>query len=150
MLTVALRLTHNPEIARDLIQDAVLRALENEKNYTDKNLDGWFYRILHSIFINDYYQKVRTNTFIDPSADLYNLDDIYSNESPESDCNVEHIHSAIDRLPNDLKTPFSMITDGYKYSEVVKKTKRPMGTIKNQIFKARQMLQDKLKEFRRK
>lgn len=150
MLTVALRLTHNRELARDLIQDAVLKALENENNYTDKNLDGWFYRILHSIFINDYHQQVRTNTIIDPSADLYNVDDIYSNDSPESDCNVEQINSAINQLPKDLKAPFSMRKDGYKYIEIVKTLKRPMGTIKNQIFKARQDLQKNLKEYRNK
>lgn len=148
ILASALRLTHNLEDAKDLAQDTFLRALEHEDKYEEQNQQGWMYSIEHSIFINDYNKKKRMNTLIDPDADLYNLDDTYSTDSPEIDRYVEHIRSAIDKLPNDLKTPFSMITDGYKYTEIAKKTKRPMGTIKNQIFKARQLLQDTLKEYR--
>lgn len=148
LLTVALRLTHNREIAKDLVQDALLKALENENKYTDKNFEGWLYKIIHSIFINDYHQKVRVNTFIDSGADLYNLDDIYSDDSPESDCNVNHINSVINQLPQDLKDPFSMINDGFKYTDVAQKSHRPLGTVKNLIFKARQKLQNDLKEFR--
>lgn len=149
MLVIALKLTHDREEAKDLLQETVLKALEYEKKYVDQNnFKGWFYRILHSTFINDYYKRLRMNTVINEDADIYNLENKYSCDSTDSICNIEEITAAINRLPEDLKLPFCMRENGYKYTDIADILQKPLGTIKNQIFQARQILQKDLKDFK--
>lgn len=148
MLVVALKFTHNREEAKDLLQETILRALENEKKYVDLNkLDGWFYRIMQSTFINDYNKNLRMTTIINKGTDLSNVENNYSSDSPDSGCNIEEITAAINRLPEDLKQPFCMRQQDYKYTDIADILNRPLGTIKNQIFQARQILRKELKDF---
>lgn len=149
MLVVALKFTHNREEAKDLLQETILRALENEKRYVDQNnFNGWIYRILESTFINDYHKKLRMATFINGNTDLAKVENNYSSDSPDSRCNIEEITAAINRLPEDLKRPFCMRQQDYKYTDIADLLNRPLGTIKNQIYQARQILQKELKDFK--
>lgn len=148
MLATALKFTHNREEAKDLLQETILRALENEKKYTDQNnLEGWLYRILQTTFINGYNKNLRMTTIINKSTDISNVEHNYSSDSPDSICNIEEITAAINRLSEDLKIPFSLLREGYKYTDIADILQRPLGTIKNQIFQARQILQKELKDF---
>lgn len=149
MFVVALKFTHNREEAKDLLQETILRALENEQRYVDQNnLSGWIYRILESTFINDYHKKLRMATIINGNMDLSNVENNYSADSPDSRCIIEEITAAINRLPEDLKQPFCMREQGYKYTDIADILNRPLGTIKNQIFQARQILRKELKDFK--
>lgn len=44
-------------------------------------------------------------------------------------------------LPDDLRIPFWMAYQGYKYEEISQKLGSPLGTIKSRIFFARRKLQ---------
>lgn len=151
MMSFALMLTANRDDAQDLLQDTTLKVLDNQEKYVDNlNFKGWVLTVMRNIFINNYHKIVRTQTVVDQSVDLYNLD-ITNDDSfvtPDSLCQILEISKAIESLNNDLKIPFSMYLSGYKYNEIAERLKLPLGTVKSRIFFARQELQQKLKDYR--
>ncbi len=151
MMNFALMLTTNRDDAQDLMQDTTLKVLDNQEKFVDHiNFKGWVLTVMRNIFINNYHRIVRSQNLIDTGADVYNLDipvdsSIYS---PESAYQLKEIQKAINSLNNDIKIPFVLFLDGYKYNEIAKKMDTPLGTVKSRIFIARRQLQVLLKDFR--
>ena len=72
LLNFAFMLTSNRDDAYDLLQDTTLKVLDSEDKYIENtNFKGWAFTIMRNIFINNYRKKVRANTVIDRSDDLY-------------------------------------------------------------------------------
>ena len=60
----------------------------------------------------------------------------------------ENIMSAVENLPERLKTPFVMYQiDGLMYKEISKILDIPMSSVKINILRARQQLRKELKEY---
>ncbi|GGK13971.1 MULTISPECIES: RNA polymerase sigma factor [Parabacteroides] len=151
MLNFALMLTADRDDAQDLLQDTTLKVLNNQEKFVDNvNFKGWVLTVMRNIFINNYHKVVRTQTIVDSSADLYNLNVTSDSgfDSPDSSYQIQEISKAIEQLNDDLRVPFSMFVSGYKYHEIAEKLNLPLGTIKSRIFFARQELQKVLKDFR--
>ena len=151
MMNFALMLTANRDDAQDLMQDTTLKVLDNQTKFVDNvNFKGWVLTIMRNIFINNYHRWVRTQTVVDQSVDLYNLDVVNESpsNSPDSSCNMQEITSAISGLNPELRIPFSMYVSGYKYQEIADKLQIPLGTVKSRIFFARQELQKVLKDYK--
>ena len=52
----AYSLTHNPDEAKDLVQETFLKALLHKKAYKEgTNLRAWLFTIMKNTFINDIY-----------------------------------------------------------------------------------------------
>ena len=151
MLNFALMLTADRDDAQDLLQDTTLKVLNNQEKFVDNvNFKGWVLTVMRNIFINNYHKVVRTQTIVDSSADLYNLNVTSDSgfDSPDSSYQIQEISKAIEQLNDDLRVPFSMFVSGYKYHEIAEKLNLPLGPIKSRIFFARQELQKVLKDFR--
>ena len=151
MLNFALMLTADRDDAQDLLQDTTLKVLNNQEKFVDNvNFKGWVLTVMRNIFINNYHKVVRTQTIVDSSADLYNLNVTSDSgfDSPDSSYQIQEISKAIEQLNDDLRVPFSMFVTGYKYHEIAEKLDLPLGSIKSRIFFARQELQKVLKDFR--
>ncbi len=151
MMNFALMLTANKDDAKDLLQDTTLKVLDNQEKFVDNvNFKGWVLTVMRNIFINNYHKLVRTQTIVDQSVDLYNLDVVNDSgfTSPDSNYQLQEITKAINELSDDLRIPFSMFLSGYKYNEIAEKLNVPLGTVKSRIFFARQELQKTLKNFR--
>jgi len=149
MFHFALQLTANRDEAKDLLQETILKALNNEDKFVENtNFKGWILTIMRNIFINNYRKMISSQTIIDKSENLYhlNLPQDSGLDTPEGALNVQDITKAIDSLDKDMKEPFSMLIAGYKYDEIAEKLNLPLGTVKNRIFLARKILQEKLKE----
>src|SRR5258706_15953319 len=57
---IAYNLTHDPEDAKDLVQDTIVKALVNrEKFMNGTNLKAWLFTIMRNIFINNYRREVK-------------------------------------------------------------------------------------------
>ncbi len=151
MMNFALMLTANRDDAQDLMQDTTLKVLDNQEKFIDNvNFKGWVLTIMRNIFINNYHKIVRTQTMVDQSVDLYNLDMANDSgiDSPDSSFQIQEISKAIEHLSKEMKIPFSMYLSGYKYNEIAEKLDLPLGTVKSRIFFARQELQKTLKDYR--
>ena len=77
MKNFARTLTKDEADAEDLTQDTTLRVLNNYDKFVDNvNFKGWVLKIMRNIFINNYHKLVRTQSFIDPNVDAYNVPQI--------------------------------------------------------------------------
>ena len=150
MMSFAIKLTANRDDALDLIQDTTLKVLDNQEKFVDNvNFAGWVMTVMRNIFINNYHKIVRVQTMVDQNADLYNLNIINDSisGSPDKVYQMQEITKAIAELNDDIKIPFTLFLNGYKYHEIAQKLNTPLGTIKSRIFFARKELQNKLKDF---
>jgi RNA polymerase sigma-70 factor, ECF subfamily len=142
----AIRLTGDVTDAEDLIQETMFRALSNEERFqTGTNLKAWLFTIMKNIFINNYRKKVKRNTIVDTTDNMF-----YINSSAETVNDGERsfvmndIMQAIQKLSPDFRVPFLMHYKGYKYHEIAEKLNLPLGTVKSRIFFARKELKEQL------
>jgi RNA polymerase sigma factor (sigma-70 family) len=62
----AVSLTRDQEIAKDLFQETLYKALANQDKYsTGTNIKAWLFTIMRNIFINDYRRKSKQRTIFD-------------------------------------------------------------------------------------
>jgi RNA polymerase sigma-70 factor (ECF subfamily) len=150
MFNYALILTSNRDDSWDLVQETILKSLDNQDKYVENvNFKGWVLTIMRNIFINDYRKMINNRKMIDTTDELYylSLPQDSGLESPDEAITVQEITKAINNLDKILQEPFSMHIAGYKYEEIAEKLAIPMGTVKNRIFLARKELQGTLKDF---
>ncbi|MDE7452439.1 MAG: RNA polymerase sigma factor, partial [Paramuribaculum sp.] len=141
MLNFAYMLTSNRDDAYDLLQDTMLKVLDNADKYVENtNFKGWVFTIMRNIFINNYRRIARSATVIDQTEDLYhlNLSQDSGIDSPEGSYTAAEITAAINEFPEKYRVPFTMHVAGYKYNEIADEMGLPLGTIKSRIFFARQ------------
>ena len=151
LLSFAIILTSNRDDAYDLLQDTVLKALDNKDKYMDNtNFKGWVFTIMRNIVINNYRRAARAQTVVDTTDDLYhlNLPQDSGIASPEHSYAVTEINEAINGFSDDYRIPFSMHLAGYRYAEIAKHMNLPVGTIKSRIYYARQRLRRQLGDYR--
>lgn len=147
----AINLTKNLDDANDLLQETIYRALVNKDKYTTgTNLKAWLFTIMRNIFINAYRRKVKQNTILDTTDNLYYLNSskVTIKNRAEGNFMLGDIVSAVDKLSDDYRIPFLMHYNGFKYQEIADDLSLPLGTVKSRIFFARKELKKNLKVYR--
>ncbi len=147
----ALSLTKNMHDAEDLLQETLFKALNYRDRFADStNLKAWMYTIMKNSFINAYRRKVRANTLLDSTEEQHfiNSKEDFRLPGPESVIAHRDIRTAIDTLSDEMRKPFMMHYEGYKYHEIAEEMDLPIGTVKSRIFLARKKLMNQLKDFR--
>jgi RNA polymerase sigma-70 factor (ECF subfamily) len=147
--TFAYSLTHNPDEAKDLVQETFLKALLHKKAYKEgTNLRAWLFTIMKNTFINNYRRNKKVQSVITKEDSTPWINNISGNVIYQADHNTKYtqIVMLINTLPEEQKIPFEMINQGYKYWEIAEKFNIPIGTVKSRIFLARQKLNQLLDE----
>lgn len=147
----ALNLTKNMEEANDLIQDTMFRALANKEKFQDgTNIKAWLFTIMKNIFINNYRRKIKRNTIIDTTDNLYyiNSSDVLTDNAANAKFVMDDLKGAIKNLSDEFRVPFMMHFEGYKYHEIAEELRLPLGTVKSRIFFARKELKGKLGQYK--
>ncbi len=144
----AYSLTKNMEDARDLYQETAFRALNNKEKFRpETNFKAWTFTIMKNIFINNYRKKVKSNTFLDSTDNSFfidgSLNNSYHNEGAKNIL-MSELGSMINELEDNIRIPFKLHHDGYKYNEISEMFDLPLGTVKSRIFFARKELKDKI------
>lgn len=150
LFSFAMNLTKNTDDAKDLLQETLLRALNNQEKFQEgTNLKAWLLTIMRNIFINNYRRKVKQNTIFDKSANDYLLDyqqSAIANEA-ESNLRIKEIQAAIHDLPVIFRQPFMLYFEGFKYHEIADMLSEPLGTIKSRIHFARRLLKEQISKY---
>lgn len=139
----AYNLTKNKEEAKDLYQETAFRALSNRDKFrVGTNLKAWLFTIMKNIFINNYRKKVKANTIMDNTDNLYFLNSGGQTINNDADSNIliKELNGMIDKLDESTRVPFQMHYQGFKYQEIADKLQLPLGTVKSRIFFARKDL----------
>jgi RNA polymerase sigma-70 factor (ECF subfamily) len=146
----AINLTKDTEVAKDLYQETLYKALANQEKYNvGTNIKAWLFTIMRNIFINDYRRKVKQQTIFDstPEDFLLNSKQVAVSNAAESGLRLKEIHEAIYQLPDIFKIPFRLYFEGYKYHEIAEALNEPLGTIKSRIHFARKLLKEQISRY---
>tara|TARA_B100000508_G_scaffold134011_1_gene124387 strand:- start:7162 stop:7665 length:504 start_codon:yes stop_codon:yes gene_type:complete len=147
----ALKLTSNDDDAQDLLQETMMKALQyKEKVEASTSVKSWLYTIMKNTFINQYRRSRKLGEIMQTLESKNYLSSSSSNLSitPDRNLNVSDMEFQIEKLNDELRIPFQMKLNGFKYHEIGDHMGIPLGTVKSRIFLARKELTSKLQDFR--
>ena len=161
LYSAALRMTHNPADAEDLVQETYLRAYKGFGTFeSGTNLKAWMYRILTNTFINQYRAARRRpeKADVEDIEDLYlyrrlgSLDAAIAEQSPESEVLSripdKTVKDAVDALPEQFRVAVLLAdVEGFSYKEIAEILDIPIGTVMSRLHRGRKQLQKQLWEF---
>lgn len=145
----AYSLTKNSEDAKDLYQETAFRAIHNKDKFRpETNFKAWTFTIMKNIFINNYRKKIKSNTILDSTDNNFFLDSGPNTITNDGGRNMlmKELQGMIDSLEENIRTPFVMHHEGFKYNEIADMFDLPLGTVKSRIFFARKALKDMIKK----
>jgi len=156
LYNTALRLTRNESSARDLVQDAYLRAVKFWKSFENgTNSRAWMYKILMNLFYTEYARKEHEREVLDLHPFDPGNNEFYGNldapeiKDPESflldHIEGEDVMKVMDHLPADFRAVVLLFDlEGMTYREISEVLNIPAGTVMSRLFRARQVLKEKL------
>lgn len=158
LLTFAYHLTLYDSSAEDLVQETFMKAWRFIEKYDQgTNAKAWLFTIMKNAFINDYRKKGKQPKKVDIDEAIITLDD--DNGTPLNsyvDLRQEILENlmgdevtmAINSLSIDSRTVVLLCdVEGFTYEEIAKITNVPVGTVRSRLFRARNTLKAKLKEY---
>ena len=146
----AFKLTKNGEDAKDLFQETAFRAMTNrEKFRPGTNFKAWLFTIMKNIFINNYRKRMKANTIMDSTDNMFYINSGSSIIANDADSNImmEELTEMIEDLEETMRVPFLMHYQGYKYQEIADHLELPLGTVKSRIFFARKELKNNVEKY---
>lgn len=135
LLGFAYKLTADKHDAEDLLQETMLKALDNKDKFDpETNFKGWMYIIMRNAFINNYrIKKPRRLIYIIRTRLSFLLrDDSFAFIDNSHD--AKEIRAALKTLPKEHYNAFMLYISGFKYREIAQETGVSLGTIKAVSF----------------
>ena len=156
-----LKMVHNRDDAEDLIQEAFRKAFNSLSNYNaDFAFSTWLFKIATNNCI-DFLRKKRLQTVsLDQSRDDGEEERVGISAqvmdqslTPEEQVmkqqRVTRIREAVDKLSPKYKMLIELrYFDELSYEEIAERMDIPLGTVKAQLFRAKEMLYTRLKDGR--
>lgn len=151
LYSYALRLTHNPADAEDLVQDALLKAFDALDRLPEaSNYKGWLFTILRNTWLSRMRRAGRVE-FTDRPPDR-------ADYRPDPQAAMEHghgarssdrfddvVHRALGRLPEVQRTAVLLCdVEKMAYADIARVLGCPVGTVRSRIFHARRALRSAL------
>lgn len=151
-LTLATRLASDKEEAEELVQDAFMRAFKSLDQFRgDAKFGTWFYRILYNLCMTRVTRRhCRLETLdVEDGAMMENLlvdqDEPSIHEQMESVELHEMISNEVDRLPEKFRSVITLFyIQEMSYEEMVSVLSVPIGTVKTNLFRARNLLRERV------
>ena len=161
LYAAALRMTHNPTEAEDLVQETYLRAYRGFGGFEEgTNLKAWLYRILTNTYINSYRAKQRRpeETELDSLDDFYlyrrigGIEEALAARSAEDELmdlfTDDEVKQALEDLPENFRLAVLLAdVEGFSYKEIAEMLEIPIGTVMSRLHRGRKSMQKALFEF---
>ena len=161
LYSAALRMTHNPSDAEDLVQETYLRAYRGFGGFeAGTNLRAWLYRILTNTYINSYRAKQRRpdERQLDEVEDFYlyrrlgAVEEAMAARSAEDELmdlfTDDEVKAALDSLPEQFRIAVYLAdVESFSYKEIAEILDIPIGTVMSRLHRGRKAMQKALFEF---
>ncbi|WP_034043449.1 RNA polymerase sigma factor [Wocania ichthyoenteri] len=143
MLSVCRYYIKDLQHAEEVMLNGFFKVFSNLKKFKNEgSFEGWMRRIM----IRESISFLRQKKDIEFVVEDIEHENNYTNNI-KTDIEVGEIQQLIDTLPDGYKKVFIMYAiEGYKHHEIANMLNITEGTSKSQLFKARKLLQEKLKE----
>src|SRR5260221_1065174 len=146
MYGVAMRICRDPDTAKDLVQETLLRAMVAWNSFEPgSNLRAWLFRILTNAFINGYRKRRRHQRFSterpgDALAALYGRDQDHTDDLEDTlyaNQLSDEAQQALGRLRADYRDVVERADlRGEKYKDIADALHVPIGTVMSRLFRA--------------
>ncbi len=152
VFNVVYRITGNAEDARDVSQEAFIKAFKNFESYDESSaFSTWLYRIAVNTAIDFIRRRKKENSisFEDYIVDEKNQKgDSGIEEKVISKEGVKNIISAVNMLDDEFKTVIVLRDmEGMDYKEISDITGLPLGTVKSRLSRGRGKLRQMIEKF---
>jgi len=157
MFGVAMRICRDPDTAKDLVQETLLRAMVAWDSFQPgSNLRAWLFRILTNAFINGYRKRRRHQRFAterpgDALSALYGRDQDHTDDLEDELFGEElcdEVKTALGRLGPEYRDVVERADlRGEKYKDIADALEVPIGTVMSRLFRARRVLEGELAGF---
>ncbi len=154
----AYRLSHNPEEAKDCVQEAFFRVLRSWEKYDEtRSLEAWFFTILRHVFLDGRRRYERrmgvsldasivseggeAGTFLDllPAEEEGMLQRLERREAGEA------VHRVLDAMSYEHRVVLTLCDmEAMNYEEIAQVLDVPAGTVRSRISRARQAFRRKM------
>lgn len=143
MLSVCRYYIKDIQHAEEAMLNGFFKVFSNLKSFKNEgSFEGWVRRIM----VRESISFLRQKKSVQFSSEDIDEQSHYTNNI-KTDIEVNEIQQLIDALPEGYKVVFVMYAiEGYKHSEIADMLNITEGTSKSQLFKARKLLQEKIKK----
>jgi len=144
------RMLGDYESALDVTQEVFIKIYNSLERYSSEyKFSTWIYRIAHNAAID----HMRRNSVTPQSLETESADGTYqlqiesSDPTPEQDRERSEWRTQIDSVVKCLPTAYRDLillrhSQDMSYDEIAEVTGLPLGTVKNRLFRAREMMRD--------
>jgi RNA polymerase sigma-70 factor (ECF subfamily) len=143
MYGIAVRYAHDPEDAKDILQDGFVKVFQNLSKFKGTGaFEGWMRRIFVNTAIEHYRKKNNTYEIQESHEEQINDREVTALDKLAA---VE-ILNMVKSLPNGYRTVFNLFAiEGYSHKEIADLLNISEGTSKSQYARAKALLQEKIK-----
>jgi RNA polymerase sigma-70 factor (ECF subfamily) len=142
------RMVGNYESALDLTQEIFIKVYNSLNRYRPEfKFSTWIYKIAHNAAV-DHLRRTATreqSLVLGPEGDTFDLPLESARLSPEQESERKERRSEIEAVVRTLPANYRELiilrhSQDLSYEEIVEVTGLPLGTVKNRLFRAREMM----------
>jgi RNA polymerase sigma-70 factor (ECF subfamily) len=133
---------HTPDLADDLTQEALSKALKQGAQLKDLDaMNGWLYRILSNCW-HDHLRSSRDTMVYEEELHTHQVTPELLNLRQQD---IDNVRKAVAALPEGQRQIITLVDiEGCRYAEVAEILELPMGTVMSRLCRARRALKDQL------
>ena len=148
------RMVGNYESALDLTQEIFIKVYSSLQRYrAEFKFSTWIYKIAHNSAV-DHLRRTATreqSLVVGPEGDQFDLPVESGRPSPEQESERKERRSEIESVVRALPSNYRELiilrhSQDLSYEEIVEVTGLPLGTVKNRLFRAREMMRQQFVE----
>jgi len=134
--------TGDPQLADDLVQQTLLKALTNQKQLRDfAAAEGWLFRILANCLTD--YRRAKREFLSGDNLEL--VDKVTPEKRLKEEELVQKVRQAVQRLPINHRQVVTLIDlEEFSYASVAQILDIPVGTVMSRLCRGRRALRETL------
>lgn len=153
VVQVTRRVVQDPEAEQDVRQEAFIRIYRKLHTFRhESKLSTWIARVAYTTAVNYVQSKAGKKAV---TTDLLAAEKSFIQAADPENLLIQkdtaaYVRQQVDRLPLPYRTILTLYhMNELSYQEIGEITGMPEGTVKNYLFRARALLKDKLKHYKR-
>jgi len=141
------RMVGNYEVALDLTQEVFIKVYRSLARYRPEfKFSTWIYKIAHNAAVDHLRRHaVREQALVSGDSDQREIPIDSGRLTPEQESEKKERRTEIEAVVQKLPTPYRELillrhSHDLSYDEIVEVTGLPLGTVKNRLFRAREVM----------